>query len=117
MRELIASLAGGTVLFEESIHGPCRTQILACIEQSGLNRGGRAILKARGIQHGAHGFAFFLAQGASRRGARSYGQRRTEYRLAIERSASHAENLAGGLDADRRSELRLPPSLTQTVKT
>ena len=41
----------------------------------------------------AHGFAFFRAQSASRSGAQSHGQRRTKHRLAIERSASHAERL------------------------
>src|ERR1019366_9448788 len=81
-----------------------RAQILAFIEQSGLNGGRRAILEAHRVEYFANGFAFFRAQGASGSGARRRGPCRTEHRLAIEGSAGHAERLTGGLDADRGRE-------------
>src|ERR1019366_3388079 len=80
-------------------------QILAFIEQSGLNGGGRAILETRGVEHFANGFAFFRVQGASGSGSRRRGPCRAEHRLAIEGSASHAERLTSRRDADGGREL------------
>ena len=107
MNELIAAFARGAVLIQDPIHGSRRAQILAFIQQSGLNGGGRAILEALGVEQGAHRFALFGTQrpGRSRASDHGHGQRRTECRLAIEGSARHAESIAGGLDADRGSQL------------
>ena len=46
MGELIAALARGAVLFQDAIHGARGAEILAFIEQGGLNGGRRAILEA-----------------------------------------------------------------------
>ena len=80
MSELIAAFARCAVLFQNPIHGSRRAKILAFIEQSGLNGGGRAILEAHGIEHGANRFAFVGTQrpGRSRASDHGHGQRRTE---------------------------------------
>jgi hypothetical protein len=49
MNELIATVAGGAILFEDPVHRPNRAQVLAVIQQSGMNGGGCAILEAFGI--------------------------------------------------------------------
>ena len=64
MDELIAALASCAILFQDAIHGPSRAKILAFIEQRGLDRGGRAILEAFGIEHGANRLAFVETQRA-----------------------------------------------------
>jgi hypothetical protein len=76
---------------------------LAFIEQGGVDRGGRAILEAFGIQHSANGLDLVAAQCAGRSGP-SRGRRRMVIRqgrseqgpLSIERSASDAEGVTGG---------------------
>src|ERR1035437_163779 len=85
MSELIAALARGAVLSQDPIHGSCRAQILAFIEQGGLNGGRRRILKARGMEQLANGVAFLRAQGAGGRWLRARrrshrGGRRPEQR-------------------------------------
>jgi len=107
MSELITALARGAVLSQNPIHGSRGAQILAFIEQSGLNGGGRAILKAHRVEQGAHRFALFGTQrpGRSRASDHGHRQRRAECKLAIKGSARHAESIAGGLDADRGSQL------------
>ena len=111
MSELIAALARGAVLSQDPIHGSCRAQILAFIEQGGLNGGRRRILKARGMEQLANGVAFLRAQGAGGRWLRARrrshrGGRRPEQRPpSIEGRACDAEGIAGGLDAHGGTEL------------
>ena len=73
MSELITAFARGAVLSQNPIHGSRGAQILAFIEQSGLNGGGRAILKAHGVEQGAHRFALFGTQRPGR--SRASGSR------------------------------------------
>ena len=73
MGELIPAFARGAVLFQDAIHGPRRTKILAFIEQRGADRGRRAILEAFGIQDSANGLEFL---GAQRPGRSWPGRRR-----------------------------------------
>src|SRR5947199_7840954 len=89
MSELIPAFARGAVLSQNPTHGSRGAQILAFIEQSGLNGGGRAILKAHGVEQGAHRFALFGTQrpGRSRASDHGHRQRRTECRPAIKGSA------------------------------
>ena len=50
MNELIAAVQCRAVRFKDPVYGPNGAQIAAFIQQSGMNRGGRAILEAFGIQ-------------------------------------------------------------------
>ena len=50
MNELIAAFARLALLFEDAVHGADRAEILAFIEQGGLDGGGRAILESLFMQ-------------------------------------------------------------------
>ena len=67
MSELIAAFAGcAAVLSQNAVHGADRAEILAFVEQGGLNGGGGAILEALRVEQGAHRFAFAGTQRAGR---------------------------------------------------
>src|ERR1700682_2342410 len=112
MDELIAALTRCTIFFQDTIHGPSRAEILTFIEQGGVDRRGRAILEAFGIQHRTDGFAFVRTQrpswswpsaGDGRRSWQLWPEQRA---LAVERSGSHSENVAGRFDTDSGRELQ-----------
>jgi hypothetical protein len=45
MDELIAALARLPLLFEDAVHGACRTEVLAFVQQGGLHNCRRAVLE------------------------------------------------------------------------
>ena len=64
MNELIAAVPCRAVRFEDPVHGPNGAQIAAFIQQSGMNRGGSAILEAFVIQDVEQPFPFAGTQRA-----------------------------------------------------
>lgn len=68
MDELIATLARWVVLFQYPVHRPNSTEILAVIQQRGVDGGRCAILKTFGIQYSKYAFAFDGAQRTRRYG-------------------------------------------------
>jgi hypothetical protein len=112
MNELIATVSRRAILFEDPVHRPNGAQILTVIQQSGMNRGGSAILEAFGIQYGEHAFPF-----AGTQRARWYGpndRRRNRFRpgwpqqraTSVEGSPRDAERVASGLYADGEGKLQ-----------
>jgi hypothetical protein len=58
MNELIAALAGLALVFEDAVHGAGRAEVLAFVQQGGLNGCGRTVLKSLFVQDGQHIGAF-----------------------------------------------------------
>src|SRR5258708_10243709 len=69
MNELIAAFPGFTELMEKAVDGARGAQILALIQQRGVNGGGSAILKTLLMQDREHAVALLLGECARRRGA------------------------------------------------
>jgi hypothetical protein len=46
MNELVAALARLSLVFENAVHGAGRAEVLAFVQQGGLNGGGRTVLKS-----------------------------------------------------------------------
>src|SRR5258708_37842709 len=69
MNELIAAFPGFTELMEKAVDGARGAQILALIQQRGVNGGGSAILKTLLLQDREHAGALLLGECARRRGA------------------------------------------------
>jgi hypothetical protein len=46
MNELIAALPGLSLLLEDAVHGAGRAEVLAFVQQGGLNGGGGAVLES-----------------------------------------------------------------------
>jgi hypothetical protein len=65
MNELIAALAGLSLLLEDAVHGAGRAEVLALVQQGGLHGCGGAILESLFMQDGQHTGAFGRTEGPS----------------------------------------------------
>jgi hypothetical protein len=107
MNEFITAFTQFAVLLQKPVHGTGGAQILAFIQQRGVNGGGSAILEALFMQDREQAVALFVGERAWRRGARRCRHRGRgglgrwpEHRaLTVEGGARHAESGAGGLDS------------------
>jgi hypothetical protein len=51
MNELIAALAGFSLLVEDAVHGASRAEVLAFVQQGGLHGCRRAVLESFLVEH------------------------------------------------------------------
>src|SRR5674476_1681425 len=65
MNELVAAVARLSLVFEDAIHGAGRAEVLAFVQQGGLNGGGRTVLKSLFVQDRQHAGAFDWTEGPS----------------------------------------------------
>jgi len=65
MNELIAALAGFSLLLEDAVHGANRAEVLAFVQQGGLHGRRRAVLKSLFVEDSQHPGAFGLTEGTS----------------------------------------------------
>src|SRR5271170_7814045 len=105
MHELVAALTHLALAFQNPVHGANRAMIAAFVEQSGVNRGRRAVLKSLLMQAGQYCFPFRRIQ-RPRHKPRG-GRRRNNPRkpLPVKRRTRKTEGLAGGSDSDRRRKI------------
>ena len=106
MRELVAALTRLARAFQNPVHGANRAMIKALVEQRGVNRRRRAVLKSLLMKAGQDHFPFRANQrtrhvphGGSRR------RKKIQTPLPIKRSARKVESLAGGSDSDHRRKI------------
>jgi hypothetical protein len=98
MHKLVAALTRLALAFENPAHGANRAMIPAFVEQRGVNRGRRAVLKSLLMEEGQNHFPFCAIQ-CPRHKPRGGRRRRNNPRkpLPIERRTRKIEGLAGGL--------------------
>src|ERR1035437_8993649 len=65
MNKLVAALARFALVFEDAVHGAGRAEVLAFVQQGGLDGGGGAVLKSLFVQDGQHTGAFDWTEGTS----------------------------------------------------
>jgi hypothetical protein len=97
MGQLVTALAGFSPGSEQTVHGADGAVILSLIEQSRIDRGGRAILEAFLAEISQDGFPFRRSQGASRPRPRSdmdRGRTRTSIPVVGPRGTHRARQAA-----------------------
>src|SRR3984957_15633433 len=102
MHELVAALAHFARAFQNPVHGANRAMITAFVQQRGVNRSRRAVLKALLMKAAQDHFPFRAIQ-RTRHVPHGGGRRRkkTQTPLPVKRSARKIESLAGGSHSDR----------------
>src|ERR1019366_3227821 len=117
MNDLIAALAGLSLILQDAVHGANGAMILALIEHRGVNRGGRRVLKTLLMKTGQYCFPFGLTESTSRcrpRGPNHDG-RKVKTLPAIKRSARDVERHAGLFHADDRYQFFEPRHYSVSV--
>jgi hypothetical protein len=100
MDKFVSALPYLALALENPVHGANRAMILALIEQRGVNRGRRAILKPLLMQTRQHRFSFLRNQRPRHMPHGLRCRRKNPNTLPIERSTRKVEGFASGSHPD-----------------